>query len=225
LIPTIDKNILVGPDAIEIPDREDYTTKSKHRKIFGKHKHTIAALSERDIITYFSGTRAATYEEDFVVQKGKWTKNIIHAAGIQSPGVTAAPRHRRRHRFVGIPNAQSAEERTLHPKRKGIVKTRFLDDEERDALIKKNPAYGHIICRCEEISEGEIIDAIHSPIPAHHHRWHQAPGPSGNGTLPRRLLPAEHRRFARQRRKTRYSRTLRKKAKAIFSLARTKEGK
>jgi glycerol-3-phosphate dehydrogenase len=49
--------------------------------------------------------------------------------------------------------------------RKGVVKTRFLSNEERNALIKKNPAYGHIVCRCEEISEGEIIDAIHSIIP------------------------------------------------------------
>jgi glycerol-3-phosphate dehydrogenase len=85
LIPTIDKNILVGPDAIEIPDREDYTTSKKASIRSSKAQDTIASLSERDIITYFSGTRAATYEEDFIVQKGKWTKNILHAAGIQSP--------------------------------------------------------------------------------------------------------------------------------------------
>jgi glycerol-3-phosphate dehydrogenase len=166
LIPTIDKNILVGPDAIEEPDREDFTTNQESLdKIFGKHKHTIEALSERDIITYFSGTRAATYEEDFIVREGKWTDNIIHAAGIQSPGLTASP-------AIGEDVARWAaemlnvkEKASFNPIRPGIVKTRFLKDEERDALIKKNPAYGHIICRCEEISEGEIIDAIHSPIP------------------------------------------------------------
>jgi glycerol-3-phosphate dehydrogenase len=166
LIPTIDKNILVGPDAIEEPDREDFSTnQASLDKIFGKHKHTIEALSERDIITYFSGTRAATYEEDFIVREGKWTDNIIHAAGIQSPGLTASP-------AIGEDVAQWAAEllnvkakASWDPIRPGIVKTRFLNDEERDALIKKDPAYGHIICRCEEISEGEIIAAIHSPIP------------------------------------------------------------
>jgi glycerol-3-phosphate dehydrogenase len=166
LIPTIDKNILVGPDAVEIPDREDYTTsKSSIDTIYGKHVTTIASLSERDIITYFSGTRAATYEEDFIVQKGKWTKNILHAAGIQSPGVTAAP-------AIGEDIALWAAEMLkadlkdhFVATRKGVVKTRFLSNEERNALIKKNPAYGHIVCRCEEISEGEIIDAIHSIIP------------------------------------------------------------
>jgi glycerol-3-phosphate dehydrogenase len=165
LIPTADKNILVGPDAIEIPDREDYaTSKQSIDTIFTKHKTTIASLSERDIITYFSGTRAATYEEDFVVQKGKWTKNILHAAGIQSPGVTAAPAIGEDIALWASEILKAPKKASFNPKRPGIVKTRFLSDEERDALIKKNPAYGHIVCRCEEISEGEIIDAIHSLI-------------------------------------------------------------
>ena len=166
LIPTADKNILVGPDAIEIPDREDYTTaKAGIDAIFNKHKTTIGSLSERDIITYFSGTRAATYEEDFVVQKGKWTKNILHAAGIQSPGVTAAPAIGEDIALWASEMLKAPKKENFNPKRPGIVKTRLLSLEERDALIKKNPAYGHIVCRCEEISEGEIIDAIHSLIP------------------------------------------------------------
>jgi len=60
---------------------------------------------------------------------------------------------------------KAPKKENFNPKRPGIVKTRLLSLEERDALIKKNPAYGHIVCRCEEISEGEIIDAIHSLIP------------------------------------------------------------
>ena len=166
VMPTSDLNALVGPDALETPDREDYTTdKARVDAMFDKQIHAMKNLSERDIITYFSGIRAATYEEDFVVQKGKWTTNVIHAAGIQSPGVTAAP-------AIGIDVAKWASEmlnaktkEKWDPIRKGIVKTRLLSNEERDALIKKNPAYGHIVCRCEEISEGEIIDAIHSTIP------------------------------------------------------------
>lgn len=166
LIPTIDKNILVGPDAIEVPDREDFTTsKDSVDKIFAKHKHTIEALSERDIITYFSGTRASTYEEDFIVQEGKWTDNIIHAAGIQSPGLTASPAIGEDVAMWAAQNLNAPKKEHFDPIRPGVVKTRLLKDEERDALIKKNPAYGHIVCRCEEISEGEIIDAIHSPIP------------------------------------------------------------
>lgn len=166
LIPTIDHNILVGPDAKEVPDREDYTTeKSSVDTIFTKHEHTIAALSERDIITYFSGTRAATYEEDFVVRPGKWTSNIIHAAGIQSPGLTAAPAIGEDVASWAATLLNATKKDHFIEMRKGPIKTRNLSDNERDALIKKNPAYGHIVCRCEEISEGEIIAAIHSPIP------------------------------------------------------------
>lgn len=166
IIPTADKNILVGPDAIEVIEKEDFSTSNASiTQIFNKHSKTMETLKRGDIITYFSGVRAATYEEDFVIQKGKWCKNIIHAAGIQSPGLTCAP-------SIGEACAKWASELlntginpNFNPIRKGIVKTRYLDDKTRDKLIKSNPQYGHIICRCEEISEGEIVDAIHSIIP------------------------------------------------------------
>lgn len=165
IIPTVDDNTLVGPNAIEIPEKEDYTTtKEVVDRLFDKHSKTIENLRRGDTITYFSGVRAPTYEEDFIVSKGKWTKNIIHAAGIQSPGLTAAP-------AIGETIAKFASEefhakkrKDFNPIRKGIVQTRKLSDEERDKLIKENPKYGHIVCRCEEISEGEILDAIHSII-------------------------------------------------------------
>ncbi len=167
IIPTIDRNILVGPDAVEQIEKEDFSTsRDSIDKVFNKHAETIKALSERDIITYFSGIRACTYEEDFIVSKGKWTTNIIHAAGIQSPGLTAAP-------AIGQDIALWASEelgnvplkKDFNPIRKGVVPTRFLSDEERNEMIHKNPLYGHIVCRCEEISEGEIVDSIHSVIP------------------------------------------------------------
>jgi glycerol-3-phosphate dehydrogenase len=166
VMPTVDLNTLVGPDAIEVPDREDFSTdKASVDLVFNKQKKSMKNLSERDIITYFAGIRAATYEEDFVVQKGKWTKNVIHAAGIQSPGVTAAPAIAQDVAFWASQMMQAKPKENWDPIRKGIVKTRFLSDGERDRLIKENPLYGHIVCRCEEISEGEIVDAVHSIIP------------------------------------------------------------
>ncbi len=166
IIPTADDNTLVGPDAVEVPEREDFSTSASNVNfIFNKHSKTIKALKKSDAITYFSGIRATTYEEDFIVQKGKWCKNIIHAAGIQSPGLTCAP-------AIGVDVAKWASEmlgRDLNPSfnpiRKGIVQTRKLSYEERDRLIKEKPMYGHIVCRCEQISEGEIVDSIHSIIP------------------------------------------------------------
>lgn len=72
--------------------QEDFTTNAQNiADVFEKQRLTDPALSVRDAITYFSGIRAATYEEDFVVRKGRRTNNLVHAAGIQSPGITGAP--------------------------------------------------------------------------------------------------------------------------------------
>ena len=166
IIPTVDRNSLVGPNAIEVPDREDYTvTRESVNGIFEKHEKTMNTLKKFDLITYFSGTRAATYEEDFVVSRGKWTKNILHAAGIQSPGLTCAPAIAEDIAKWAAEMLGASKNTSFNPIRKSVIKTRYLSDEERDKLIKKNPMYGHIICRCEEISEGEIVDSIHSIIP------------------------------------------------------------
>ncbi len=162
---TIDGNILVGPSAEEVPNREDYTTSMDDiNHLMNKFSYVSKGLSKADIITYFAGTRAATYEEDFVVRKGEATKNIIEVAGIQSPGLTAAP-------AIAVDvqgwvkEMLGAKENTKFVKqRKSIPHLASMSIEERDAFVKSNPLYGEIICRCEEISKGEIIDAIHNPL-------------------------------------------------------------
>ncbi|MGM9858836.1 MAG: NAD(P)/FAD-dependent oxidoreductase [Bacilli bacterium] len=165
IIPTVDNNSLIGPDAIEILDKEDFsTTKESINNIINKHKNTINNLNKSDIITYFSGVRAPTFEEDFIVEQGKWTKNIVHAAGIQSPGLTAAPAIAEEICNIVTSILEPSLNKKFNPIRKGYINTRKLSLEERDQLIKSNPKYGRIICRCEEISEGEILDVIHSPI-------------------------------------------------------------
>ncbi len=166
VIPTVDGNTLVGPTAIETPYREDFTTSSEEiKQVFSKHKNNAPNLHQRDIITYFSGIRAATYEEDFIIQKGKWTKNIIHAAGIQSPGLTAAPAIAEDVvKYTCDILGDMTKNEHFNPIRKGIIRVNKLPYEERNKLILENPDYGQIVCRCEEISKGEIIDALHRPI-------------------------------------------------------------
>jgi glycerol-3-phosphate dehydrogenase len=123
----------------------------------------------RDAITYFSGIRAATYEEDFVIRKGKWTKNIVHAAGIQSPGITAAPAIAvdvsRMATEVLMRTREVKQNENFNPLHKSIVRASELGAEARDALIRENPDYGEIVCRCEQISRGEVIDALHRSVP------------------------------------------------------------
>lgn len=170
VIHSVHGNMLIGPNAIETPDREDTATyRDEVDAIIRMQQHLAPGLEFRDIIAYFTGVRAPTYEEDFVVRKGIFTDNILEAAGIQSPGVTAAP-------AIAIDLAKWAVEylektapvevkESFCEERKAPPRLRELSEEERDRLIKENPDYGVIVCRCEEISKGEIVDALNSPLP------------------------------------------------------------
>lgn len=169
IVKTVDGNILIGPNAVEIMDLEDYSTDAVSMEEICKKQFSIVKdLGKEDIITYFSGIRAATYEEDFIVEASEVVKNLVHAAGIQSPGVASAPAIALDIEKIVVEKLKKLEKvepnNNYSPYRKGIVKVNKLSDDERDKLIKENSDYGVIICRCEEISKGEIIDALNSPI-------------------------------------------------------------
>ena len=168
---TIDQNVLVGPDAYEQPMREDFST---HREnidaILKKHLPLIKGFAPSDVITYFAGIRAATYEEEFIIERSEYVQNLIHAAGIQSPGLASAPAIAEEISRITVDALQEQMEvkpnTGFNPRRRVIPHMSDLTTEENQEIIRKNPDYGVIICRCEGISKGEIVDTIHSPIPA-----------------------------------------------------------
>ncbi|HBU11714.1 MAG TPA: FAD/NAD(P)-binding oxidoreductase, partial [Clostridiales bacterium] len=165
VVRTVHGNALIGPDAAETPEKENYaTTPEGVRQTFARQGQTSPALNERQIITYFTGVRAPTYEEDFVVCTGKFTKNMVHAAGIQSPGLTAAPAIGARVAELAVELLEQhgtvARNEAFDPHRKAIPKPSRMDDRERAALIRQSPDYGVIVCRCEEVSKGEVLDAL-----------------------------------------------------------------
>ena len=172
LIHTVDGNMLVGPHAEETPDREDTSTdRAAVERIFKNQQEVQPDLSEADIIAYFTGVRSPTYEEDFVVRPGVRTRNVFEAAGIQSPGLTAAPAiavdiARWVRTYLSETNEVQVNE-TFDPVRHAAPVLAELSLEERAALIKENPDYGTIVCRCEAISKGEILDALRSPLPVY----------------------------------------------------------
>lgn len=166
ILHTVHDNLLVGPDAVETWERENTETRAESIKnVFAKQKITMPTLSEKDIITYFTGVRAPTYEEDFIIEKGRKTENIYHLAGIQSPGLTTAPAVAQdvSEEIVKLLGGAEKNE-SFDPIRKAPPRLRELSDEKRNELICKNPDYGVIVCRCEEISKGEILDALASPL-------------------------------------------------------------
>lgn len=170
ILHTVHDNVLVGPDAVETWEKENFATNQDSiNRVFQKQRGTAVQLREREIITYFTGVRAATFEEDFIIEKGRKTKNLIHCAGIQSPGLTTAPAVAQDVAKMAV--RMIAEKRNVelntdfNPVRKGIPRLRELPERERERLIHQRPDYGVIICRCEEISKGEILDALNSPLP------------------------------------------------------------
>lgn len=165
--PTVHGNLIVGPTACDIDDKEGTNTTQKYLDSIGP----AAALSVknvplRQVITSFAGLRAHEADGDFVIGEAAGAEGFFNAAGVESPGLSSAP-------AIGeLLAGQIAEKLSLSKKdnfkatRKGILNPEKLTMEERNALIKKQPAYGNIICRCEMISEGEILDAIHRPLGA-----------------------------------------------------------
>ena len=120
----------------------------------------------RQVITSFAGLRAHEAGDEFIIEELKDAPGFIDCAGIESPGLTSCP-------AIGEMTAELLREKMgLEEKaefistRKGILDPSTLCMEERNALIRENPAYGNLICRCEMISEGEILDAIHRPLGA-----------------------------------------------------------
>jgi len=166
---TIHGSTLVGPDSVETNHKEDYSTNSLNvSEVLKRHSRIIPALDENKVISYYSGIRAATYEEDFIVSKGRYVTNIVHAAGIQSPGLTAAPAISADiskmvlEVFGGEDTVGINPE--FNPVRSAPPRPSKMDDDARAALIESNPDYGILICRCEEISKGEIINAMRRNI-------------------------------------------------------------
>lgn len=174
IIPTIDGNLQFGPTAEEVCDREDVSTTSAGLEtLFSKFAPLLERLKpyyekpdRSKIITHFAGCRAATYKEDFIIEPSKKVKGLVHVAGIQSPGLASAPAIAERAKEIIIQEWHPTENTNFEPRRKRSKRFSELAPRERAELIRMNPLYGHIVCRCEHASEGEIVDALHRGIPA-----------------------------------------------------------
>ncbi|WP_053240016.1 NAD(P)/FAD-dependent oxidoreductase [Pleomorphomonas koreensis] len=165
--PTVHGNVFIGPDAVDIDDPDDReTTAGGLAGIVAGARRIVPALPLGTAITEFAGLRAAA-GKDFVIGPSPVTRGLVHAAGIQSPGLTSAP-------AIGEAMVEVLAEAGLKLRpRAGFVpvnpaKPRFhdLDRPAQAALVAADPLYGRVICRCETITEAEIVAAILSPCGA-----------------------------------------------------------
>jgi glycerol-3-phosphate dehydrogenase len=158
--PTVHGNLLIGPTANDIEDKDDTgTTADELGEIRAKSMLAVANLPLRQTITSFSGLRAHEKGHDFIIRES--AQGFIDCAGIESPGLSAGP-------AIGLTAAGMAadilkpeENKNFCGARRGILNPKTLSKEEYQELIQREPAYGTMVCRCESITEGEIIDAVH----------------------------------------------------------------
>lgn len=164
--PTTHGNILVGPTATDVDDKSDVnTTAEELNEAFTKASITVPSLARRNIITQFSGLRAHLDSDDFVIGEST-VEGFYNVAGIESPGLSCAPAIACDIAARVSSKLQLKEKLHFQAKRKGIPQFSKLSNTEREKLIDQNPLYGKIVCRCEVVTEGEIVDSIRRPVGA-----------------------------------------------------------
>ncbi len=158
---TVDGNILLGPTAEEIDDKTDKTTTASGlEQVKIKALEMCEKLPLYDTITSFSGLRAFCDRHDFIIEESKANDKFINVAGIESPGLTASPAIAKKVAEILDEKIHFQVKRNFNPYRKADYFFKNLSMEEKNELIKENPDYGKIVCRCEEITLGEIKRAI-----------------------------------------------------------------
>lgn len=165
--PTAHGNLILGPTAIDVQDKEGTnTTREGLDQVLLKAGLNVKKLPMRQVITSFAGLRAHEDGDEFIIGELEDAPGFIDCAGIESPGLTGCPAIGERIAGILRERMGLCEKGDFVSTRKGILKPETLSREARAALIREKPAYGNIICRCEMITEGEILDAIRRPLGA-----------------------------------------------------------
>ena len=165
--PTVHGNLLVGPTAIDVDDKEaTATTAAGLDEVRTKSCLAVKDIPLRQTITSFAGLRAHEDHHEFVIGEAEGAQQFIDCAGIESPGLTSSP-------AIGLHVSELMrdlmglrEKAHFIATRRGVLDPKTLSKEDYQQLIREKPAYGQIICRCEQVTEGEILDAIHRPLGA-----------------------------------------------------------
>ncbi len=171
LTPSVDGNVLIGPSAVYIDENDNYSSTQKVMDMLIEGGRKILPQIERKyFIRNFSGIRPKLVSKekggyaDFVIGERKSVPNVINLIGIESPGLTSAlPIARDVVKIIAGKEVLQENEK-FNPIRRGILKFNEQSDEKQAELIKQDPDYGEIFCRCETVTKHEILEAIHNPL-------------------------------------------------------------
>ena len=175
---TLHGNTIIGPNSVICEDKEDRsTTREGLEEIWQGAQKIVPCLSQRHIIGMFAGLRpygngpckspGIDYQHDFIIEIPKEVQGFVNLGGIESPGATSAPAIAQE--VVDLlkdAGEELLEKKNWDPIRRARPRFRDMKHKERELLIDMDPRYGRVICRCENVTEGEIVAEIHAPIPA-----------------------------------------------------------
>lgn len=165
--PTIDGNLLIGPTAEDIEDKAGIETSKKGlNELYEKGGKSLKSVPFNKIITSFSGLRAHEDNDDFIIEEVEDANNFFDCVGIESPGLSSAPAIGNMMADMVSKKMKLTKKENFIEKREGLPLTNHMSKDEHIELIKKDKRFGQIVCRCEKITEGEIVAAIHAPLGA-----------------------------------------------------------
>ena len=165
--PTVHGNLLIGPNAEDVPDPEDTsTTQQGLDEVYKKAFRTWPGISVRLNITNFSGVRAHLETDDFLIGAVPEAPGAFEAIGIESPGLSSAPAIAADLAAEIVFFLDLKKKETTVPYHSAIKPFRDMTDEEKETAVRRDSAYGNIVCRCETITEAEIVQAIRRPVGA-----------------------------------------------------------
>lgn len=164
--PTVDGNLLIGPNATPSEYDDTKTTRNGIDEIIDKSKKTIEKIPFNRVLNTFGGIRPKVNSKDFIIEEVKDCKNFINVIGIDSPGLTCAPAIANYVVSLIKNNIELKQKTNFKSHRTKMIRMSELSIEEKNKLISSNPSYGKMICKCEFVTEGEIIDSIKRPLGA-----------------------------------------------------------
>lgn len=160
--PTTSGNYLIGPSSDFVDDKQDLsTTKDILDSVRSQASRIIENIPYANLIRQYSGLRAVSSTGDFIIEHSKVSRNLINVAGIQSPGLASCPAIALKVVELLKECMPLNENEEFNPIRRKVYRLKEMSLEDKNKLISENPQFGHIVCRCEKISEGEIVDCIH----------------------------------------------------------------
>jgi glycerol-3-phosphate dehydrogenase len=170
VVETIDGNILLGPTADDLDPEtqltDTRTTAQGLKDVLENARRSWEGIPAGKFITNFSGIRARSSTDDFVIGEAPGAEGFFNAAGIESPGLTSAPAIGEELARLVAQKLKAEPNEGFNPRREEIKSFKEANEEERRALIAKDPAYGRIVCRCETITEAEVRQAVRRPVGA-----------------------------------------------------------